>query len=101
MALAFVRKWSGTFDFLNSRKTAYRAVFQDNGYGQTVTMDLMRHCHATETTFDKDPQVHAFKEGQKDVWLRIQRHLSLTPEQLFVIYNHPSVIAKYMEDDHE
>lgn len=99
MAMAWLRKWGATFDFLGSRSKAYKHVFLGNGYGELVMQDMMRHCHATDTTFDPNPQVQAFKEGQRDAWLRIERHLHLTPEQLFIIYNHPSVVAQYVSQE--
>lgn len=51
--------------------------------GAEVLRDLAKFCRATETTFHTDPRLHAALEGRREVWLRIQKQLGLTPEELF------------------
>lgn len=48
--------------------------------------DLAKFCRASRSTFDPDPRVHAVLEGRREVWLRIEKHLGLNPEQLLKIY---------------
>lgn len=73
-------------EFLNGRRAAYRATFL-NPRGEEVLADLAAFCRANEPTFDPDPRVHAILEGRREVWLRIQRHLQLTEDQLWDLHN--------------
>jgi hypothetical protein len=68
-----------------TRKRAFRIVFGGPA-GQMVMQDLLMFCRATETCFDADPRKHAVLEGRREVWLRIQQHLQLTPDQLYALY---------------
>ena len=74
-----------TLDFLRVRKRDYVHALMTPS-GQRVLQDLAKFCRAETTTFDPDPRIHAVLEGRREVWLRIQQHLRLTPEQLYVIY---------------
>ena len=49
--------------------------------------DLSIFCRATESTYHDDARKHAMAEGRREVWLRINEHLNLTEDQLFVLYN--------------
>lgn len=71
--------------FLGSRQTVYHQTFL-NPVGERVLADLARFCRAHDSTFHTDPRVDALLEGRREVWLRIERHLRLTPEQLWAIY---------------
>ena len=71
--------------FISRRRTAYVKAFT-GPFGEEVLADLAKFCRATETTFHIDPRIHAVAEGRKEVWLRIQRHLQLTDEQLWAIH---------------
>jgi len=75
-------------DFLGRRRTAYVKVFL-GPFGQEVLTDLAKFCRAHESTFHADPRAHAVAEGRREVWLRIQRHLQLTDDQLWAIYGQP------------
>lgn len=72
-------------DFLHGRANDYRAVFS-NPIGQRVLADLAKFCRAHESTFNADARLHAVAEGRREVWLRIQRNLELTDEQLWGLY---------------
>ena len=72
--------------FISRRRTAYIRVFLNNAFGKEVLEDLARFCRANESTFHADPRAHAVAEGRREVWLRIQRHLQLTDEQLWALY---------------
>lgn len=74
-----------TFDFLKRRKTNYQLALTSPA-GQAVLIDLAKFCRANATCFDADPRVNAALEGRREVWLRIQQHLNLTPEQLVALY---------------
>lgn len=71
--------------FLFGRQRAYRMVF-GGPVGQAVLVDLAKFCHAHKPCFHPDPRLHAVLEGRREVWLRIQHHLNLSPEQLWDLY---------------
>lgn len=88
--------------FLSDRAKAYLLTFSvsqpENVY---VLEDLARFCRANESCVipgDRDRTL--ILEGRREVWLRIQQHLHLTPEQLFALYNadYPK-ISKGTESD--
>lgn len=71
---------------LGARRHAYRTTF--NGpYADVVLKDLARFCRAHESTFNPDARAHAVAEGRREVWLRLQNHLQLTPDQLWELYS--------------
>jgi hypothetical protein len=67
---------------LLGQRYAYQKTF-DGPHAQAVLKDLARFCRAHESTFDADPRVHAGLEGRREVWLRIEEYLKLSPEQLW------------------
>lgn len=70
---------------LGGRQYAYRTVF--NGpLARDVLKDLARFCRAHESTHDANERDSILFEGRRQVWLRIQEHLQLTPEQLWTLY---------------
>jgi|SRR5579859_5518983 len=75
-----------TFDFLRRRKTAYQLTFGSPA-GNEVLIDMAKYCRASETTFHENDRITARLEGRRDVWLRIQQHLNLNPEQLMTLYS--------------
>ena len=58
------------------------------GLGLTALKDIARFCRAAETTFHptQDARTQAMLEGRRQVWLRIEQHLKLSPEELLVVY---------------
>lgn len=74
-----------TFNFLRRRKVDYQLAFKSPA-GQSVLVDLAKFCRADQSCFHEDPRLHAVLEGRREVFLRIQQHLNLTPEQLYAIY---------------
>src|SRR5262245_37920410 len=68
-----------------TRTRDYRLTF-GTVWGQKVLADLASFCRALETCIvPGQPDMTAVLEGRREVWLRIQQHLHLTPEQQFVI----------------
>lgn len=55
--------------------------------GKTVLRDLAKFCRAHESTFHQDERAHAMAEGRREVWLRIQHHLQLSPDELWDLYD--------------
>ena len=68
--------------FIFGRRSAYVRTFS-GPVAREVLEDLAHFCRATETTFHEDPRAAALLEGRREVWLRIQEHLNLSPEELF------------------
>lgn len=74
-------------DFLFGRRLSYLQTFDKNNQSaQVVLKDLAKFCRANKPTFHTDERVHAMLEGRREVWLRIQQHLNLTPEQLWELF---------------
>lgn len=74
-----------TWDFLRRRKVDYQLAFTSPA-GQGVLYDLAKFCRADENTYNPDPRLSDILVGRREVWLRIQKHLNLTPDQLYEIY---------------
>jgi hypothetical protein len=72
--------------FLTTRKRNYQTVFGGVAGGE-VLRDLAKFCRADETTFHADARASALMEGRREVWLRITKHLNLTPDQLVQYFN--------------
>lgn len=73
--------------YLRNRKLAYARLFaKDNQDAQAILKDLAKFCRAHESTFDPDPRVHALLEGRKEVWNRLQHHLQMSDEDLWIHY---------------
>lgn len=53
--------------------------------GQRVLADLATFCRAAEPTYSPDARLHALLEGRREVWLRIQNHLQLSPDELYAL----------------
>jgi len=74
-----------TLDYLRERKAAYQLTFA-GAHSERVMTDLRKFCRAEATCFHADPRVHAVLEGRREVFLRIQEHLSLGLEDLAALY---------------
>lgn len=97
---SIIEKVQATLDFLRNRKRDYQFTFKNSISGQAVLHDLAKFCRANTTTFHEDPRIHAALEGRREVWLRIQNHLNLTPEQLFALFNGQNIpVIQTGEDD--
>lgn len=75
----------GAKRMLFSRKQAYDTVFTNGVDAKVVLKDLAQFCRADQTTFNADPRVHALIEGRREVWLRIQKYLNLSSDELWEI----------------
>lgn len=61
---------------------AYSHVFAGPD-AKLVLKDLAQFCRAEQTTFQEDPRLHSLLEGRREVWLRIQKYLNLSPDELW------------------
>lgn len=85
-------------NFIDRRRTAYVKTFAGK-FGEEVLEDLAKFCRAHETCFHPDARAHAVAEGRREVWLRIERHLQLSPEQLWALHAPaPAPTAKVSDD---
>ena len=83
-----------TINFLRRRRRAYQLTFgKTNNAAQIVIGDLAKFCRATEDTFSADPQKSAYLQGRRSVFLRLTQHLSLTPEELFLLYSNAQIAS--------
>lgn len=74
-------------DIIFKRQFDYLTVFDKNNVStEAVLTDLARFCRAHESTFLADPRAHAVLEGRREVWLRIAKHLNLSQEELWKVY---------------
>lgn len=74
-------------EILASRQQAYQLVFGgETGPVKAVMDDLRRFCRGEDSAFHLDPRVDALLEGRREVFLRIEKHLKLTPEQFWKYY---------------
>ena len=87
-------------DYISRRRNAYCKTFL-TPHGEEVLIDLAIFCRARETTFHTDARLHAVAEGRREVWLRIQKHLQLTDEQLWAMHAPapPTPLSKGEVDD--
>jgi len=73
--------------FFTQRKRAYVQTFNIESVAvQAVLKDLATFCRANKSTFHKNDRAHAVLEGRREVWLRIQSYLNLSPEELWENY---------------
>lgn len=82
---------------LATRKQAYETIFgpfwrADAGAGLIVREDLGRFCRAFQSCWHPDARMNAVLEGRREVWLRIEQHFNLSPDELAVVYR--AVVTK-------
>lgn len=70
---------------LGGRRHAYVQTFK-GPLAEVVLRDLAGFCRAHESTFNENDRAHCVAEGRREVWLRLQHHLNLSPEQLWELY---------------
>lgn len=75
--------WEQAKNLLFSKKRAYETVFNDGVDAKVVLKDLAKFCRANETTFHENERAQALLEGRREVWLRIQKYLQTTPDELW------------------
>jgi len=77
-------------NFLHRRRHAYNTTFR-GPVAEEVLADLAKFCRAHESTAAPDAASAARLDGRREVWLRIQQHLNLSPEDLWRLYTKPQV----------
>lgn len=76
--------------FFTDKKRAY-SLLLGNPAGQAILDDLMPFCRARETCVVPGDRDRTYVlEGRREVYLRIQDFLDLTPEQLVEKYTRPA-----------
>lgn len=95
-----LRAYHATKDFLRKRQVNYRLCFGSPA-GKEVLLDLAKFCRADETCLNPNPTIQAALEGRREVWLRIQHHLGLTPTQLMDIYADTRLRAAMQQENED
>lgn len=71
------------------RMLEYKRSYQQACGSETTALmmeDLADFCCADRSCFNYDPYIHAVLAGRREVWIRIQQHLNLTPDELLDIF---------------
>lgn len=72
-------------DRVRRRKMAYQRALDNENDGKVILEDLKNFCYANKPTFSIDDptgRIQAYREGRREVWLRIQAHLNLTDTEI-------------------
>jgi len=84
----FKRKISQVKGEIIHRHQAYLRVFNmDNPDVQIVMEDLNRFCRGDASTFHENERVHAMLEGRREVFLRINKNLTLSSQEIWEQHN--------------
>jgi len=78
-----------TLEFLGLRKQNYQSMFGKNSrvFDNEALKDLARFCRANESAAVPGDHDRTWALiGRREVWLRIQQHLNLQPEELAALY---------------
>lgn len=100
---------SAVLDFLRDRKRAFQLTFRNpvepksrlfrltrwayrwifgRPAGWMVLADLAKFCRAAEScVVPGHPDKTLLLAGRQEVWLRIQQHIQLAPDELFALYS--------------
>lgn len=70
---------------LDQRRRAYQTVFGGER-GKEVLQDLVIFCGSKRSSFSSDALEMAFREGRREVWLRIEQHLNLTDDDIWNLF---------------
>ena len=77
----------GLHNYFTKRVIAYNRVFdKQSPFTHDVLVDLAKFCRAHTSTFNPDPRIHAQLEGRREVWLRIQEAIQLSPDELLALH---------------
>ena len=80
------RAWQVAYAIVHRRKRNYQVALTSPA-GQEVLVDIARFCRAFESCYHQNQRKTDILIGRHEVWLHIQNHLKLTPEQLLAIAN--------------
>lgn len=69
---------------IQRRQPAYKQLF-NSPVGAIVLADLAEFCRAHKTTFHQNSRISDVLEGRREVWLRIQDHLKMSPDELYKV----------------
>lgn len=69
--------------YFTDTKRAFMLTFQLTQPANIMVLtNLAKFCRANESTFHPDARIAANLDGRREVWLHIQKYLSLSPEQI-------------------
>lgn len=78
-----------TLTFLGLRKQNYQSMFGANSrvFENEALKDLARFCRAFDNAAVPGDHDRTWAQiGRREVWLRIQQHLNLQPDELAALY---------------
>lgn len=91
-----MKHFPNIFEFIARRKTAYQLTFEKHQpANQEVLADLAQFCRAAETTLVSgadnrlDTERSLVLQGRREVWIRLQNHLNLSPADLYRLAGAP------------
>lgn len=87
--------WERILDFFRKQTSSYHQTF-DPAHAQPVLKDLARFCRANGSTFGSTTEQTFVLIGRREVFLRIQERLNLSPDQLAELY---SVVPKPKDEE--
>lgn len=67
---------------IQGRQRQYKLTFKSQP-GEVVLRDLARFCRANVSAFHENQRATDVALGRQEVWLRIQNHLQLSPDELW------------------
>lgn len=70
-----------------------------NAIPHEARIELARFCSAFKSCFHDDPRRHALMEGRREVWLFLEQHWEMTPEQLAEIYRSAGITVTKLQGD--
>ena len=74
-------RWLNAFDFFRKQKFYYMQTF-GTAEGKAVLKHLAKFCRANEDTIGATDAQTYVAIGRREVWLYIQKRLTLSPEEL-------------------
>jgi hypothetical protein len=77
----------GVMRLLGNKKRAFQLAFSATNPADVIVLeDLAKFCRATEScVVPGNHDKTLVLEGRREVWLRIQEYINLTPDQLYVL----------------
>ena len=70
---------------VDKRRRSYQATF-NSPEGKEVLKDLVVFCGQNKSSYSQNPHEMAFREGRREVWLRIQAHMKISDDDIWKLF---------------
>lgn len=70
---------------IDARQRAYKQAFGGES-GKEVLKDLAVFCGSQRSSYSSDALEMAFREGRREVFLRIQQHINISEDDIWKLY---------------